>query len=46
MIDGIVVIVQEIEDGGNKKGTRKVSGENKVREELLIGASVKEVFNK
>lgn len=45
-IDGIVVIPQDIEDEVIKKALEKVQGENKVREELLAGISVKEVFNK
>jgi 4-hydroxy-4-methyl-2-oxoglutarate aldolase len=45
-VDGISVIPQEIEDEVIKKALEKVSGENKVREELLSGVSVREVFNK
>jgi regulator of RNase E activity RraA len=45
-IDGIVIIPQDIEDEVIKKALEKVRGENKVREELLAGVSVKEVFNK
>jgi len=45
-VDGIVAIPQDIEDEVIKKALEKVHGENKVREELLAGISVKEVFNK
>lgn len=45
-IYGIVAIPQDIEDEVIKKALEKVHGENKVREKLLAGVSVKEVFNK
>lgn len=45
-IDGIVVIPQDVEDEVIKKAMEKVHGENKVREDLLAGVSLKEVFAK
>ncbi|MGI6286732.1 RraA family protein [Neomoorella humiferrea] len=42
--DGIVVVPKEIEDEVIDRAMQKVSGENKVREELLAGVSAREVF--
>jgi 4-hydroxy-4-methyl-2-oxoglutarate aldolase len=45
-VDGITVVPKEMEDKVFKKALEKVSAENKFREELLAGASVREVFDK
>ena len=45
-IDGIVVIPKEISVEVVNKAFKKIHGENKVREELLAGKSVKEVYDK
>jgi len=43
-IDGIVVIPEKLADEVFEKAFKKLSGENKVREELKKGRSLKEVF--
>ena len=43
--DGCVVIPQQIEDEVIRKAIDKVSGENKVREILRNGASIRQVFD-
>ncbi|MFC1651085.1 RraA family protein [Candidatus Latescibacterota bacterium] len=45
-VDGIVVVPQEIADEVIGKAWKKVQGENIVREELRMGASVVETFKK
>lgn len=45
-IDGIVVVPKEIAVEVVNKAYEKINGENKVREELLAGKSVKEVYDK
>jgi 4-hydroxy-4-methyl-2-oxoglutarate aldolase len=43
-IDGIVVVPSELAEEAFRRALEKVSGENKVREELAKGRSVREVF--
>jgi regulator of RNase E activity RraA len=43
-IDGVVVVPAELAEVAFQKAIEKVSGENKVRDELLRGRSVREVF--
>jgi 4-hydroxy-4-methyl-2-oxoglutarate aldolase len=43
-IDGVVVVPQALSEQAFAKALEKVSGENKVREELARGRSVREVF--
>jgi 4-hydroxy-4-methyl-2-oxoglutarate aldolase len=43
-IDGIVVIPQELAREAMKRAVEKVQGENRVRDELAKGRSVREVF--
>lgn len=43
-IDGVVVIPQKLADQAFPRALEKVSGENRVREELAKGRSVSEVF--
>jgi regulator of RNase E activity RraA len=43
-IDGVVVVPQELADKALPRALEKVRGENKVREELARGRSVREVF--
>lgn len=44
-IDGVVVIPAELAETALPRALEKVSGENKVREELAKGRSVREVFD-
>jgi regulator of RNase E activity RraA len=44
-IDGVVVIPAELADKALPRALEKVTGENKVREELAKGRSVREVFD-
>jgi regulator of RNase E activity RraA len=43
-IDGVVIVPQELADAAVTKAMAKVSGENRVREELAKGRSLREVF--
>lgn len=43
-VDGVAVVPADLADAAFAKAIEKVTGENKVREELLKGRSVKEVF--
>jgi len=43
-IDGIVVVPAALAEQAFPRALEKVSGENRVREELLKGRSVREVF--
>jgi regulator of RNase E activity RraA len=43
-IDGVVIVPAELADKALPRALEKVTGENKVREELARGRSVKEVF--
>lgn len=45
-IDGIVIVPKDIAVEVVNKAYEKIHGENKVREELLAGKSVKEVYDK
>ena len=44
--DGVVIIPQEAIDETLTKSVEKVSGENRVRQEILDGASMTDVFAK
>ncbi len=44
-IDGIVVVPAELAEEAFRRALEKVSGENKVREELAKGRSVRDVFS-
>ena len=44
-VDGVVVVPAELADQALPKALEKVTGENKVREELAKGRSVREVFD-
>src|SRR5262245_14245247 len=44
-IDGVVIIPAELADKALPRAMEKVTGENKVREELAKGRSVREVFD-
>jgi regulator of RNase E activity RraA len=44
-IDGVVIVPAELADKALPRALEKVSGENKVREELAKGRSVREVFD-
>jgi len=44
--DGVVVVPQQLEEQVITKALEKVSGENRVREELRAGVSAKEVFRR
>jgi regulator of RNase E activity RraA len=44
--DGIVVIPQEVEGEVLQLATKKVEAENKTRQELQEGKTLREVFNK
>lgn len=43
-IDGVTVVPQQLAEAAFDKALQKVTGENKVRDELARGRSVKEVF--
>jgi regulator of RNase E activity RraA len=43
-VDGVVVVPQELADEALKRALEKVSGENRVREELARGRSARDVF--
>lgn len=45
-IDGIVVVPKDVEDEVIAKAFEKVNGENMVREHILKGMKVSEVFEK
>jgi 4-hydroxy-4-methyl-2-oxoglutarate aldolase len=45
-IDGVVFISRDVQDEVIKRALEKVTGENKVREEILNGMSMKEAFSK
>ena len=45
-VDGVTVVPTELADQAFARAIEKVTGENKVREELMRGRSLKEVFER
>jgi regulator of RNase E activity RraA len=45
-VDGVVVVPRALEDEALARAFRKVSGENRTREELAKGAKLKDVFDR